>query len=50
MSWVLVILGGLFVVVLLKVLFKAVKVALLLSLLSLFIIVMWLWHRGLILR
>ncbi len=50
MNWILVIIGGLLLVVVLKILFKAVKIALLLSMLSLLIIFLWLWHQGVLLK
>jgi hypothetical protein len=50
MSWIFWILGSLLGIFLLKVLFKAMKIALLLFMVSLVVLLVWLWQQGMILK
>jgi hypothetical protein len=50
MDWIFIIAGGLLLIVVLKIIFKAVKFVFLLFMLSLLLLFLWLWHLGFILK
>jgi hypothetical protein len=50
MNWIFIAVGGLLLVVVLKIIFKALKIAFFLMIIFLLILVFWLWQQGMIFK